>query len=64
MDWPALMRAGLQGLRLQPEQFWDLTPAELQIMLGDPATASPLKRDGLSALMAAWPDEHEGTDDE
>lgn len=56
LDWPALMRAGMQGLRLTPDAFWALTPAELQVMLGDPGQAAPLLSDGLEALMAAWPD--------
>ena len=56
LDWPALMRAGMQGLRLTPEAFWALTPAELQVMLGDPGRTPPLLSDGLDALMAAWPD--------
>ena len=56
LDWPALMRAGLQGLRLDPAAFWALTPAELQVMLGDPRQSAPLLSDGLHALMAAWPD--------
>ena len=37
LDWPALMRAGMQGLRLTPDAFWALTPAEFQMMLGDRA---------------------------
>ena len=41
--------------------FWSLTPAELQLMLGPPSHAAPLLSDGLDALMAAWPDEIEGT---
>lgn len=56
MNWPALMRAGMQGLRLSPDRFWELTPAELQLMLGDPARSGPLLSDGLDALMAAYPD--------
>lgn len=40
MDWPALMRAGVQGLGLQPDAFWRLTPAELQLMLGDVAASA------------------------
>ncbi|MEM6371509.1 MAG: rcc01693 family protein [Pseudomonadota bacterium] len=59
LDWPALMRAGMQGLRLTPDAFWALTPAELQVMLGDPTQATPLLSDGLEALMAAWPDAQE-----
>ena len=57
LDWPALMRAGLHGLRLTPEQFWQLTPAELRLMLGqgDQAT-SVLNRARLDELLAAYPD--------
>ena len=56
LDWPALMRAGLQGLRLKPDEFWALTPGELQMMLGTPGGDAPLLSDGLAALMAAYPD--------
>lgn len=60
LDWPALLRAGVQGLRLEPSVFWALSPAELQLMLGDPSQSAPLLSEGLDALMAAWPDENEG----
>ena len=60
LEWPALMRAGLVGLQLQPDEFWSLTPAELLLMLGPSAHARPLLSDGLDALMAAWPDETKG----
>lgn len=63
MDWPALMRAGLQGLKLHPEAFWALTPAELELMLGTPGASQPLMRDGLEALMAAYPDKTKDVDD-
>ncbi|MEZ5888573.1 MAG: phage tail assembly chaperone [Paracoccaceae bacterium] len=56
LDWPGLMRAGLQGLRLRPEEFWRLTPAELALMLGDPGAARPMGRSELQALISAWPD--------
>lgn len=58
-DWPALMRAGLVGLRLDPDVFWAMIPAELQMMLGPADAARPLLSDGLETLMAAWPDEHQ-----
>ena len=64
LDWPALMTLGLSHLRLRPAEFWALTPAELQIMLGDPGRDAPLLSDGLEALMAAWPDETKGMPDE
>lgn len=63
-DWPALMRAGLYGLRLRPEEFWALTPIELQIMLGQGAAAPSLTRQGFDALLKAYPDSKEGQSDE
>ncbi len=59
LDWPALMRAGLQGLRLTPDRFWALTPAELQLMLGTSSSQTPLLSDGLAALMDLYPDRSE-----
>jgi uncharacterized phage protein (TIGR02216 family) len=55
-DWPALMRAGLQGLGLTPEAFWRLTPADLLMMLGDGPGATPMGRARLEALVARFPD--------
>lgn len=63
-DWPALMRAGIHGLGLRPEEFWALTPVELQIMLGQGAAAPALTRQGLDALLRAYPDDTEGQADE
>lgn len=63
-DWPALMRAGMQGLGLAPDAFWCLTPAELRLMLGQGGDAAPLSRAGLDALLAAWPDQPKGEGDE
>lgn len=57
MEWPALMRAGLQGLGLSPDVFWSLTPAELRVMLGLEGQEAPMLQAGLEALMAAWPDD-------
>ena len=54
-DWPGLMRAGIAQLGLTPDQFWALTPAELQLLLG-PAAAPPMDRARLSDLMRAFPD--------
>lgn len=56
LDWPAMMRAGLQGLGLSPEGFWRLTPAEFLLMLGDVPDAAPLGRARLEALIARFPD--------
>lgn len=63
-DWSALMRAGMQGLRLTPEQFWRLTPAELRLMLGQGGAETPMNRAGLDALQAAYPDKKLGDSDE
>ncbi len=56
-DWPALMRAGMLGLRLSPAEFWALTPAEFRLLLGEGGQSDTLQRDGLDALMAAYPDD-------
>ena len=64
LDWPGLMRAGMQGLGLRPDQFWSLTPAELALMLGvDPASA-PMTRSRLDALARAWPDRKPNQEEE
>lgn len=58
--WPVLLKAGLQGLRLTPDQFWKLTPGELRILLGQGGGDASLSRTGLEALLAAYPDEEQG----
>lgn len=55
-DWAALMHIGLARLRLPPDVFWALSPAELMVMLGQGPVAAPLGRDRLEALAAAFPD--------
>ena len=56
LDWPGLLRAGLCTLRLPPDTFWALTPAELQMMLGAQAGPQPMTRAGLDALARQFPD--------
>ncbi|MFC0340080.1 rcc01693 family protein [Paracoccus niistensis] len=56
LDWPGLMRAGMRGLGLRPREFWDLTPAELALMLGIEFGAGAMTRGRLDALMAEFPD--------
>lgn len=56
VNWPALMRAGLRGLGLRPAEFWALTPAELELMLGRGGAVAPLARARLEALLEAYPD--------
>lgn len=64
LDWPGLMRVGLQGLELRPAEFWALTPAELNLMLGTRGAARTMDRAGLDALLAAYPDRREGQDND
>lgn len=54
--WARLMRLGMVELGLAPGVFWDLTPAELMLLAGVEAGAAPLRRAGLEALMALYPD--------
>ncbi len=57
LDWPALLRAGLQTLRLKPGEFWALTPAELGLMLGLEGRALPMSRSEFQDLSRLYPDE-------
>jgi uncharacterized phage protein (TIGR02216 family) len=62
LDWAGMMRAGLTGLRLRPDEFWALTPAELMLMLGIGQGPRPMARDRLDDLIRAFPDRpKEGT---
>ena len=63
VDWPALMQAGMRGLGMRPAEFWALTPAELELMLGGPGGVAPLARERLDALMRDFPDGEEGMRD-
>lgn len=60
-DWPELMHAGMRGLGLKPWEFWQLTPAELQLLLGEGSGLRPLGRKRLDELMAAFPDRSDET---
>ncbi|WP_417247686.1 rcc01693 family protein [Celeribacter sp.] len=55
-DWPALMRAGMRGLGLKPQEFWALTPAEFLLMLGAGSGTAPMGRSRLDELARAYPD--------
>jgi uncharacterized phage protein (TIGR02216 family) len=54
------MAFGLGVLRLAPEQFWSMTPRELERaasgVFGRPAAPSPQARRELSDLMRRFPD--------
>jgi len=51
------MHAGLGLLRLDPDDFWRLSPREFAAMTGAFAPAAPrLARAGLETLMRAFPD--------
>lgn len=56
MDWRGLMHAGLHRLHLTPREFWALTPAELQMMLGLQGGVAPMARGQLDALLRDFPD--------
>lgn len=58
------MRAGIRGLGLRPHEFWALTPAELELMLGNSAGVAPLKRARLDELLANYPDTNGDMSDE
>ena len=52
------MAAGFGLLRLSPEQFWSMTPRELERAMSVllPAASPSLRRHELDALMRAFPD--------
>lgn len=54
--WSHLMRLGLVQMRLSPETFWDLTPAELMLMSGAGDEPIMMGRAALEALAAQFPD--------
>ena len=57
LPWRDLMRLGIGDLRLSPDVFWSMTPAELMLMAGDdPRMAGAQTREGLSQMMAMFPD--------
>jgi len=62
-DWAELLRAGVRGLGLRPNEFWALTPAELRMMLAADGT-EPLARARLDELLNAYPDQNGARDDD
>lgn len=56
LDWPGMQRLALGRLGLRPAEFWDLTPQEFLLMLGQQAVPPGLGRAGLVDLMQRFPD--------
>jgi uncharacterized phage protein (TIGR02216 family) len=56
LDWGGLLRIGLVDLRLAPDVFWSLTPAELMLVAGIGPQRGAMTRAGLDALLARFPD--------
>jgi uncharacterized phage protein (TIGR02216 family) len=56
LDWPGLMRVGIGQLKLMPDAFWRLTPAELALLLGERSGPKPMSRAALRALAQDFPD--------
>lgn len=63
IDWPGLMRAGMRGLGLLPEDFWRLSPMELMLMLGRESVEAPMGRARLEELARSFPDGDGGLSD-
>jgi uncharacterized phage protein (TIGR02216 family) len=56
--WGRLMRLGMVELRLAPDAFWALTPAELMLMAGSGGTeGGAMSRSAFEELMARYPDD-------
>ena len=56
VNWATLMRLGMVDLRLSPNRFWALTPAELMLMAGAGGEVASLSRTGFADLAASFPD--------
>jgi uncharacterized phage protein (TIGR02216 family) len=50
------MRLGLVELRLAPDVFWSLTPAELMVLVGIDHGPVAMTRAGFQELAARFPD--------
>ena len=56
VNWAALIQLGLVDLRLSPDRFWALTPAELMLMAGGDGEVVSLSRAGFADMAATFPD--------
>ncbi len=62
IDWAGLVRLGLGAMRLAPDVFWAMSPAELRLALEGagflaPDSQLPMDQNSLAQLMAAYPDQ-------
>lgn len=57
-DWPGLLHAGCHELGLKPWEFWCLTPAELELLIGRarPGAGVGIGRARLDELARRYPD--------
>lgn len=55
-DWAAMMRIGFHHLRLNPRDFWALTPLEFLVLLGLEGGPPPMARARLEELSRDFPD--------
>jgi uncharacterized phage protein (TIGR02216 family) len=60
LDFGGLLRIALTELRLTPDVFWRLTPAEFMQMTGRDLNQRPMGRRRLEELAAAFPDQDKG----
>ncbi|MEO1549374.1 MAG: phage tail assembly chaperone [Pseudomonadota bacterium] len=54
--WGAMLRVALRDLRLSPEAFWALTPAEFLILTGLDQGGGAMTRSQLDLLSRRFPD--------
>lgn len=54
-DWAQLLRAAISA-GLRPAEFWQLTPAEFELIVGG-VMISPLNRSRLDEMVQQFPDE-------
>ena len=55
------MHLGICTLKLTPDEFWRLSPAELNLMLGQSDICTSLDRSGFAALEKRFPDIEPGS---
>ncbi len=56
-DWGAMLNVGVVQLKMPVRAFWDLTPAELMLLVSPAQASGSLRRSGFETLLAQFPDE-------